>query len=101
MTAADLAGARQDSRAGGERRAHWSSTSFQPGVSVLHPEYGLGRIVAIEGAGSGRKGRVAFAVGPARTFVLAKSPLRPVARPAQPSEPLTCARPDDSGVPDT
>ena len=50
---------------------------------MLHPEYGLGRIVAIEGEGSGRKGRVAFAVGPVRTFVLAKAPLRPVARPAR------------------
>ena len=45
---------------------------------MLHPEYGLGRIVAIDGAGPNRKGRVAFAVGPERTFVLAKSPLRPV-----------------------
>jgi DNA helicase II / ATP-dependent DNA helicase PcrA len=47
---------------------------------VLHPEYGLGKIVAIDGAGPNRKGRVAFAVGPERTFVLAKSPLRPVGR---------------------
>ena len=31
---------------------------------MLHPEYGLGRIVAVEGAGPNRKGRVAFAVGP-------------------------------------
>jgi DNA helicase-2/ATP-dependent DNA helicase PcrA len=50
------------------------------GVSVLHPEYGLGRIVAVEGAGPNRKGRVAFAVGPERTFVLAKSPLRTLVR---------------------
>jgi DNA helicase-2/ATP-dependent DNA helicase PcrA len=54
--------------------------AFRPGVSVLHPEYGLGRIVAVEGAGPNRKGRVAFAVGPERTFVLSKSPLRPVGR---------------------
>jgi DNA helicase-2/ATP-dependent DNA helicase PcrA len=54
--------------------------SFRPGVSVLHPEYGLGKLVSVEGEGSGRKGRVAFAVGPARTFVLAKSPLRPLSR---------------------
>jgi DNA helicase-2/ATP-dependent DNA helicase PcrA len=53
-------------------------SSFQPGVCVLHPEYGLGRIVAIEGAGPKRKGRVAFAVGSERTFVLAQSPLRTV-----------------------
>ena len=54
--------------------------AFRPGVSVLHPEYGLGRIVAVEGAGPNRKGRVAFAVGPERTFVLSKSPLRTVGR---------------------
>ena len=47
---------------------------------MLHPEYGLGRIVAVEGAGPNRKGRVAFAVGPERTFVLAKAPLRTVGR---------------------
>ena len=49
---------------------------FRPGVTVRHPEYGLGRIVAIDGAGPNRKGRVAFAVGGERTFVLAKSPLK-------------------------
>ena len=56
--------------------------ALKAGVSVLHPEYGLGRIVNVEGAGPNRKGRVRFAVGPERTFVLAKSPLRPVVRTA-------------------
>ncbi len=59
-------------------RRIWNA--LEPGVSVIHPDYGLGRIVAVEGAGPNRKGRVAFAVGPQRTFVLAKSPLRSVAR---------------------
>jgi DNA helicase-2/ATP-dependent DNA helicase PcrA len=54
--------------------------AFQPGVSVIHPEYGIGRIVAIDGAGPNRKGRVAFTVGGERVFVLAKCPLRPVKR---------------------
>ena len=54
--------------------------AFRPGVTVIHPEYGLGRIVAIDGAGPNRKGRVAFTVGGERTFVLAKSPLRPVGK---------------------
>ena len=44
----------------------------------MHPQYGIGRIVAIDGAGPNRKGRVAFTVGGERTFILAKSPLRPV-----------------------
>jgi DNA helicase-2/ATP-dependent DNA helicase PcrA len=52
--------------------------SFRPGVSVLHPQYGLGRILSVDGAGPNRKGRVAFAVGGERTFVLAKAPLRRV-----------------------
>jgi DNA helicase II / ATP-dependent DNA helicase PcrA len=80
MTAADLAGGRSDIAAWGAPSL-LEIESLKPGVSVLHPEYGLGRIVAIEGEGSGRKGRVAFAVGPARTFVLAKAPLRPVGKP--------------------
>ena len=51
---------------------------FLPGLSVVHPSYGIGRIVAIDGAGPDRKGRVAFTVGGERTFVLAKSPLKPL-----------------------
>ncbi|MFI5454951.1 MAG: ATP-dependent helicase [Isosphaerales bacterium] len=83
MTAADLARARGE-LAGRGAPSHSDLDAFRPGMSVLHPEFGLGRIVAIEGEGSGRKGRIAFAVGPARTFILAMSPLRPVARPAAP-----------------
>ena len=60
--------------------SHANPEAFRPGISVLHPEYGLGRIVSVEGAGPNRKGRVAFAVGPERTFVLSKSPLRTVGR---------------------
>ncbi|WP_422930614.1 ATP-dependent helicase [Singulisphaera sp. PoT] len=67
MTAAELAGAQTNSP---------SLNAFRPGVSVLHPQYGIGRIVSIEGAGEGRKGKIAFAVGGERTFVLAKAPLR-------------------------
>jgi DNA helicase-2/ATP-dependent DNA helicase PcrA len=52
--------------------------AYRPGVLVLHPQYGLGKITAIDGAGPNRKGRVAFAVGGERTFVLSKAPLRPV-----------------------
>ena len=52
--------------------------AFQVGVNVLHPEYGLGRLVSIEGAGPNRKGCVAFAIAGKKTFILAKSPLKPV-----------------------
>ena len=52
--------------------------AFQPGVSVMHPQYGIGRIISIDGAGPNRKGKVAFTLGGERTFILAKSPLKPV-----------------------
>ena len=52
--------------------------ALQPGVSVMHPQYGIGRIISVEGAGPNRKGKVAFTLGGERTFVLAKSPLKPV-----------------------
>ena len=75
MTASDLLG-------GGSKPAALPTDdaleSFQPGVSVMHPQYGLGRIVSVDGAGPNRKGRVAFTLGGERTFILAKSPLKPV-----------------------
>ncbi len=70
-TAAELAGATSSALPG-------NLDALRPGVSVRHPEYGIGRIVAIEGAGPDRKGRVAFTVGGERTFVLAKSALKPL-----------------------
>jgi len=79
MTAADLPGARGGAFPGGAQ-ARVDLDVFRPGVKVIHPEYGLGQIEAIDGEGSLRKGRVKFVVGPERTFVLAKSPLRPMAR---------------------
>jgi DNA helicase II / ATP-dependent DNA helicase PcrA len=80
MTAADLAAA-----SGIARRQAATPVDVErlgPGTRVIHPEYGLGQIVSVEGEGSGRKGRVAFAVGPPRTFILASSPLRPMVMPA-------------------
>ncbi len=75
MTASDLLG-------GGPKLAALPSddalTAFQPGASVMHPQYGIGRIVSVDGAGPNRKGKVAFTLGGERTFVLAKSPLKPV-----------------------
>jgi DNA helicase-2/ATP-dependent DNA helicase PcrA len=71
-TAAELAGAPPGAAAPPNLEA------FRPGVSVLHPEYGIGRIIAIDGAGPNRKGRVAFTIAGEKTFILAKSPLRPV-----------------------
>ena len=72
-TAAALAGGTTGATAGPD-----DLNAFRPGVSVLHPQYGLGRIIAVDGAGPNRKGKVAFTVGGEKTFVLAKSPLRAV-----------------------
>lgn len=70
MTAADLAAGApaQETRAGLD--------ALRAGVTVLHPEFGLGTIVAVEGAGPERKGRIRFAVGKERIFKLAHTPLR-------------------------
>jgi DNA helicase-2/ATP-dependent DNA helicase PcrA len=71
-TAAELLGAGSEPISTGNA----ALDAFRPGSTVLHPTYGLGRIVAIDGAGPDRKGRVHFTVGGERTFILAKSPLR-------------------------
>lgn len=53
---------------------------FRQGMVVTHPDYGVGKIVALGGAGSKRSATVQFA-GERRTrrFRLAHSPLRPAA----------------------
>jgi DNA helicase-2/ATP-dependent DNA helicase PcrA len=53
--------------------------AFRPGVLVVHPQFGIGRITSIEGAGPNRKGKVAFTLAGEKTFLLARSPLKPVA----------------------
>lgn len=51
---------------------------FSQGMLVRHPEYGLGKIVALGGSRAQRKATVEFPAVGQRTFVLAASPLRPV-----------------------
>jgi DNA helicase-2/ATP-dependent DNA helicase PcrA len=54
--------------------------AFQPGMIVTHPDYGLGKVVAVDGSGRYRGATVAFASAPGeRRFILANSPLRPAA----------------------
>jgi DNA helicase-2/ATP-dependent DNA helicase PcrA len=55
--------------------------ALRPGATVMHPEYGIGRIVAVDGAGPNRKGRVSFTIAGERTFILARSPLRVLSKP--------------------
>jgi len=79
MTGADLAGASPKlPPMSGAADAGDLLAVFQPGVTVMHPQYGIGRIVAVDGLGPNRKGRVNFTVGGERTFILAKAPLKPV-----------------------
>ncbi|HLA83570.1 MAG TPA: hypothetical protein VJL29_02145, partial [Thermoguttaceae bacterium] len=55
--------------------------AFYRDMLVRHPEYGLGRIVALGGAGDGRKATVDFFSNAGRKkFVLKTSPLTPVHR---------------------
>jgi DNA helicase-2/ATP-dependent DNA helicase PcrA len=80
-TAAELA-ARQDSAAatieGDTRTSKVSPEAFHQGMLVSHPEYGLGKIVALSGSGVKRKASVMFAKGGGeKKFVLAHCPLRP------------------------
>jgi len=71
-TAAELAG-------GGTPSPPVSPDTFRQGMVVRHPEYGVGHIVALSGAGSGRKATVDFPVPVGRRkFVLADSPIRPL-----------------------
>ena len=87
-------------RAGRERGRPAGATSadvdaLRPGVTVIHPQFGIGRIVSVEGAGPKRKGTVAFAVGGPRTFVLALAPLRPLG----PARPRPIRGPPEGGGP--
>jgi DNA helicase-2/ATP-dependent DNA helicase PcrA len=71
-TAAELEQARTDDA------PQVSPDVFHQGMVVRHPEYGLGKIVALGGSGLRRKATVAFAsTAGEKNFVLAKSPLRP------------------------
>jgi DNA helicase-2/ATP-dependent DNA helicase PcrA len=53
---------------------------FRHGMVVTHPDYGVGKIVALGGTGSKRSATVQFVGEPqTRRFRLAYSPLRPAA----------------------
>ncbi len=70
-TAAELAGTAQPSP--------MAADEFVQGMVVRHPQYGLGRIVALGGQGKDRTATVDFTSTAGRKrFLLEKSPLRPV-----------------------
>jgi DNA helicase-2/ATP-dependent DNA helicase PcrA len=69
-----------DQLAGGQPAPPPSPDAFQQGMVVLHPQYGLGQVVALSGSGPGRQATVDFAPPAGRMqFVLQHSPLRPMA----------------------
>jgi DNA helicase-2/ATP-dependent DNA helicase PcrA len=72
QTAADLAGEKK------VERPAVSPEVFAQGMAVMHPEYGLGKIIALSGAGLRRVATVAFATNGQKKFILANSALRPV-----------------------
>ena len=60
-------------------RSPASAAVFQPGVVVMHPEYGCGTIVAASGTGQKRMVRVQFFEGDVpKSFLLAHSSLEPL-----------------------
>ena len=73
-TAAKLAGA------AAEPASRVSPDIFAQGMAVVHPEHGLGKIVALSGAGKNRRATVRFAMAGEIRFVLVHSPLRPAGR---------------------
>jgi len=73
-TAADLAN-------GGMPAVAASPDAFRQGMLVLHPDYGLGRIVALGGSGTSRHATVDFSSSAGRqSLILRDAPLRPVGK---------------------
>ncbi len=64
--------------AGGSQSPPVDPEEFRQGMLVRHPLHGLGRIVALSGAGPQRKASVDFPTAGQKKFRLADSPLRPV-----------------------
>jgi DNA helicase II / ATP-dependent DNA helicase PcrA len=50
---------------------------FQQGMTVLHPEYGPGKIVALAGSGKNRRATIQFATVGQKKIILSHSALRP------------------------
>ncbi|QEG34589.1 ATP-dependent helicase [Bythopirellula goksoeyrii] len=73
-TAAALAGEVQAS----ESRV--SPDAFFQGMTVVHPDHGVGKIVALSGSGKNRRATVRFVTVGEKRYILAHSPLRPAGK---------------------
>jgi DNA helicase-2/ATP-dependent DNA helicase PcrA len=74
VTAAELAGHVAPGHVTGEP---CDVEGLEEGMTVSHPEYGLGKIVSLSGSGNNKRATVGFAMSGEKTFVLAYSKLRP------------------------
>lgn len=72
-TAAALAGDERPAAA----QPRVSPDVFQQGMTVMHPEYGPGKIIALSGSGKNRRATIQFATVGEKKIILAHSPLRP------------------------
>ncbi len=54
--------------------------TFAQGMTVVHPEHGVGKIVALSGSGKNRRATVRFVTVGEKRYILAHSPLRPAGK---------------------
>jgi DNA helicase-2/ATP-dependent DNA helicase PcrA len=73
-TAAALAGASEPA----ETRV--PPDAFAQGMTVIHPEHGVGKIVALSGSGKNRRATVRFVTAGEKSYILVHSPLRPAGK---------------------
>jgi DNA helicase-2/ATP-dependent DNA helicase PcrA len=66
--------------AGGMGAMRVSPDAFKIGMTVEHPELGVGTVLTLSGSGKGRRAAVVFEEHGEKRFVLAFSPLRPLGK---------------------
>jgi DNA helicase-2/ATP-dependent DNA helicase PcrA len=67
-----------EDRAAAEPLPRVSPDVFKQGMTVTHPEYGPGKIVALSGVGKNRRATIQFATVGQKKIILAHSAVRPV-----------------------
>jgi DNA helicase-2/ATP-dependent DNA helicase PcrA len=67
-----------DGRATAEQLPRVSPDAFKQGMTVTHPEYGPGKVVALSGSGKNRRATIQFATVGQKKIILAHSAVRPV-----------------------
>jgi DNA helicase II / ATP-dependent DNA helicase PcrA len=81
-TAAALAGAMEPTAGlvGEPAESRVPPDAFAQGMTVVHPEHDVGKIVALSGSGKNRRATVRFVTAGEKRYILAHSPLRPAGR---------------------